>query len=240
MFKKLIIVVIFFCSIHGFGQTIIVDYVFNSKYLMRKDSLADSKNKETLFSKLNFQLLNSLKYKLIHSNNKSIFFSPEEALVFDNIEFEEGVEFKNTSISSMASVTYKDFLNTHTLQREYILDKAFVIDDLLNQYKWVILPGQKKINGFNCKLAKTWDVFGVEIFAWYSDSVPIVNGPSIYHGLPGLIFQIYSENFDFELISIKYLKDNANIAFTEEGEFIKQDEFVKLLKRKLGAFNIEY
>ncbi len=238
MIGKKIIYFIFLCSVHSFSQTVIVDYVFNSRYLVDKDGLDFSQNKETLFSKLNFQLLNSIKYRLIHSGHESIFFSPEDNSIFLNDE--DIMDFKDLSISKMASVTYKDFSKGQTLQREFILDKAFVIKDILNRYEWTLLSDQKKINGINCKLAKSEDVFGTVIFVWYSEDIPIINGPSIYHNLPGLIVQVNSEKFDFELVSIKYLKTNINIAFTEKGEFIKQNDFVELLKRKLEAYNIEY
>ena len=140
----------------------------------------------------------------------------------------------------MASVTYKDFSKNETLQREHILDKPFIIKDNLHSYKWTLLSNEKIINGIHCKLAKTEDVYGVEVYAWYAEAFPLVNGPSIYHGLPGLIIQINSVKYNFELISIKSVNKNANIVFAEKGEFIDQNNFVELLKKKLANFGFEY
>ncbi|MBA3987226.1 MAG: GLPGLI family protein, partial [Flavobacteriales bacterium] len=188
--KKFLILFTFMGSTICFSQTIIVDYVFNSKYLVEKDSIWSGKSEESILSKLNFKLLNSIKYQLIHSDNKSIFLSTVSSSVFVDLEKDDTIDLNDFKISNFTSVTYKDFSLNKTLQREYLLDKPFIIDDSLNYYKWKFLNEEKYINGIKCKLAKSKDVFGTTIFAWFTTDFPIPNGPSIYHGLPGLIIQI--------------------------------------------------
>jgi GLPGLI family protein len=232
---------IFICSILStscLGQTIIVEYVFNSKYFIQNDSV--NVNKESLTNKLNFELLNSIKYKLLHSEQKSIFLSSDSSPVFLDVENDESFNLKNFKISNFTSITFKDFAKNKTLQREFILDKSFIIDDELNSYNWQLLSDEKVINGFKCKLATSKDAFGIKVFAWFSNDIPIINGPSIYHGLPGLIIQINSEKFSFELISLKFMKRNTQINFEEKGELINQKDFVLLLNKKLQNLNIKY
>lgn len=224
----------------SFSQTVIIDYVFNSGYLNEKDSVQSNSKEESIYDNLNLKLLNSLKYQLVHSDNKSIFLSSENSSIFQDVEDDVTMDLDNFKISKFTSVVYKDFSQNKILQREYILDKQFIIDDSLNSYKWIFLDEEKIINGIKCKLARSVDVFGTNIHAWFSLDFPIPNGPSIYHGLPGLIIQIESEKFSFYLTSIKIVKSKTDISFTEKGEYINQVDFVELLFKKLKSFGIEY
>lgn len=239
---KILFFLIFFILLTkiSYSQTVIIDYVFNSRYLVEKDTVSTNKSEETLFDKLNFKLLNSIKYQLVHSESKSIFFSTEKSSIFKDLEEDKSIDLNNFKISNFTSVVYKDFSKNKSLQREYILDKQFIIDDSLNVYNWTFLNEEKIINGIRCKLAKSLDVFGTNIYACFSIDFPIPNGPSIYDGLPGLIIQIESEKFSFELTSIKIIKSKTDINFNEKGEFINQVDFVELLNKKLKSFGINY
>jgi len=73
---------------------------------------------------------------------------------------------------------------------------------------WVIINETKTLEGFLCKKATTSlskHGFTIKYTAWFSEKIPINDGPANYGGLPGLIFEISAENlFICNLINFKY------------------------------------
>lgn len=232
MFKKISILIFYFYLNFSFSQSIICEYIFtpNIKYINEK---IKSKDSSAVYKNININAFSNIKYILHHSNNNSIFFSSSNNLLFDNIEFSDNDIYKNTKISDFTSITFKDFKNKNSLQREYILDKKFIIVDSLQKYNWVVKNEIKNINGIECQLATTVDCFNNNIEAWFTLSVPISNGPSIYHDLPGLIIEINSKDFTFNLSKLKFFKKLIDIKFDEKGKNINQSDFVKLLNEKM-------
>lgn len=74
--------------------------------------------------------------------------------------------------------------------------------------QWTLVNESKKIGMWNCQKAitnykgRTWE-------AWFTDEVPISDGPYKFRGLPGLIVSIKDEenNHFFELIQIKKIHE---------------------------------
>ncbi|AZA86943.1 GLPGLI family protein [Chryseobacterium shandongense] len=70
--------------------------------------------------------------------------------------------------------------------------------------KWNIYSEKKKIGIYNCQKAKT--AYGDrEWTAWFTNDIPVNDGPYIFHDLPGLIITITDndEDYNFNLIQIK-------------------------------------
>ncbi len=103
----------------------------------------------------------------------------------------------------------------------------------LTIYDWEIKDKTQKISGYNCKLATLTDDKGVKVVAWYTDQIPINDGPSRFSGLPGLILQLqYGEKFFYTATSIK--KENDNIIIPKpEGNFMKPKEFDEYMSEML-------
>tara|TARA_R110002072_G_scaffold81897_1_gene187268 strand:+ start:147671 stop:148447 length:777 start_codon:yes stop_codon:yes gene_type:complete len=69
---------------------------------------------------------------------------------------------------------------------------------------WNIEDQYKEILGFKCQKASI-HYAGRDFIAWYSEEIPLSDGPYVFNGLPGLIMQIEDvQNFySFELIGIQ-------------------------------------
>ncbi|MCC3217850.1 GLPGLI family protein [Chryseobacterium sp. X308] len=80
--------------------------------------------------------------------------------------------------------------------------------------KWKILSDRKKIGSYNSQKAVI--TYGNrEWTAWFSNDIPINDGPYIFRGLPGLIVSVADGNdYKFDLVQIKnqltYLMSEQN------------------------------
>ena len=98
------------------------------------------------------------------------------------------------------SPDFKTFLVTRIGQT-----KMKVEDD--RKIIWKILPEKQKIGDFQTQKAET-EMFGRKWTAWFTDEIPIQEGPYKFHGLPGLILKISDEtkSHSYILNGIKNLK----------------------------------
>lgn len=84
-----------------------------------------------------------------------------------------------------------------------ILNSIFKFEPL-HSVVWKITSETKNINGYLCK--KAYGKYGEKnIIAWYTEKVPITEGPYTFKGLPGLVLDVYDEKeyFRFTMVSLK-------------------------------------
>ncbi|WP_445710362.1 GLPGLI family protein [Flavobacterium sp.] len=110
-----------------------------------------------------------------------------------DIEIESTVK----TIKSSKSILIKDFKNA-SYEMNYIRDnEETYIKDKIPVYNWEILEEYKEVNGFKCKKATTiMETYGykLNITAWFSEEIPINDGPITFNGLPGLILELNCSN----------------------------------------------
>lgn len=110
-----------------------------------------------------------------------------------DIEIESTVK----TIKSSKSILIKDFKNA-SYEMNYIRDnEETYIKDKLPIYDWKIFEEYKEVNGFNCKKATTTMVsygYKLNITAWFSEEIPVNDGPITFNGLPGLILELNCSN----------------------------------------------
>lgn len=70
---------------------------------------------------------------------------------------------------------------------------------------------------------------GRDYIAWYSEDIPISDGPYKFSGLPGLIFKIYDsqQQFTFELLNYSSLakEKQINLAYDKESKTLTEKKF---------------
>jgi GLPGLI family protein len=76
--------------------------------------------------------------------------------------------------------------NTIAMQRE-VFEQTYLIEDTLRKLEWKITGEIREIAGFECKKAVTKICDSVYVVAFYTDQIPVSNGPNSFTGLPGLI-----------------------------------------------------
>lgn len=91
--------------------------------------------------------------------------------------------------------------------------KIFIYDKILNvtynyeapeKAKWDLINETKIIQGYTCKKA-IGKYHHKTIIAWYTEEIPISEGPYTFKNLPGLVLEAYDskEHFHFTLESLK-------------------------------------
>ena len=90
------------------------------------------------------------------------------------------------------------------------------------------------VKGIECQRA-TLNYEGRVYEAWFTDIIPIKNGPYKFSGLPGLIMKIQDTNkeYVFDLVSIKYYEGNILIPNKEGVKTVIKIDFFKASKNRL-------
>ncbi|MDB5232014.1 MAG: hypothetical protein JWN76_2819 [Chitinophagaceae bacterium] len=165
---------------------------------------------------------NVSRYELIYSPYESVFRnipSTDEDQKFEN----NGTSI-TTKVNNTLRIQYHDFKNHLRLNTEELGGKEFVVKDSLPELNWVMLPGEKRILGYDCKKAagklirkdlvtKVYDrtvtvtpkIDTINVIAWYTTMIPFQIGPGKYNGLPGAILSVENNKgmilFDAQSIS---------------------------------------
>lgn len=149
--------------------------------------------------------------------NFTIYFTSNES-----IEIPLALNTKSTDIDENTRIEIIKGKNTFILKRnkskelvlsDYLGFKPRLIIDTLQNFNWVLTKEKKKIVNFNCIKATT-RFRGRNYIAWFTEDVPIQNGPWKFCGLPGLIVKINDDKliFNWELTGINLkAKFNRNV-----------------------------
>jgi len=141
--------------------------------------------------------------------------------------------------STKVPFIYKDFNSKELYYSESIFRNQYLVSDTLDNFNWNITDEKKIIENYNCKKAKT-KFRGREFEAWFSESIPIPNGPWKFCGLPGLILEVYDTDniYNFKLIGIdiKSKIDNSFINIPKDyniKEVLAYNKFIEIYNNKL-------
>lgn len=177
-------------------------------------------------------------------------------LYFDNtrsIEFTQGTNFARVSKSdneifetkvlksnSKRRFIYKDFKKKKLVIRTGIDTKNYLIEDTLDNFKWRISNEKKKILKFECIKATT-NFRGRDYEAWFTEDIPIQNGPWKFCGLPGFIVAIKdkSGSYSYELreIDLQAKFEPKIISLPEDfssEKKITHKQFISLYRQKVA------
>ena len=113
----------------------------------------------------------------------------------------------------------------------------YIIEEILPQINWSIIPEFKKIGELKCHKAIT-RFRGRTYEAWFAPSVPSNIGPWKFHGLPGLIVDIREVNNHcrMQCLSYKWLSEKSEINPPSNGLAITLEEFIRMRDRSADAF----
>jgi len=146
-------------------------------------------------------------------------------------------------------IIYKSHQTKELICRDGFNAKPFVIQDEYPSIKWSILDSVKSIKGINCQKAEG-DFRGRHYIAWFTNKIPIPDGPWKLCGLPGLILEAYDEKKHFKFLceGIEFPRSiSEKINPPTGGEEIKFLAFHKLLKntyedlpKKMKALNEQF
>lgn len=121
--------------------------------------------------------------------------------------FKTGTEYPDDIFSNKLLFNYKVIKN-HSSKEITFKDviggyESYSYKENIN-FKWNISDEKLKIENYNCLKATTFFA-GRKWIAWFTEQIPIWDGPYKFYGLPGLILKLYDteEEFIWEMIGIK-------------------------------------
>lgn len=176
-------------------------------------------------------------FSYIYSNKKSIqnLISLEKTSIDTSYIEKYGNKYQTTStVNRPSSITYfKNF----DLKKYKVLftqnEKDANIKESLPVFNWQLTEENKTINGYTCKKATTRNTTfnsNQSIVAWYTDQIPVNDGPMHYNGLPGFIIQVEIGNNSI-LTFDKLVFNKENTAIEEPNNSARELSFSEYSKQ---------
>lgn len=135
-----------------------------------------------------------------------------DSLINNNIPFPKDMTLNTSDI-----IIHKNNSNEYS-QYDLLENTVLQLQMTANQ-KWNLSTEKKKVQDINLqKAVTTWG--GRNWTAWFSNEILFQEGPYKFHGLPGLIVEIYDDrnNYHFQLVK------SEKIMNEEENQFIEMSK----------------
>jgi len=151
----------------------------------------------------------------------------------------ENLKFEITIPTPKRLLYYKNLSKRNLIKRAYIFTKLFIVKDSIPKITWQLYDEEKTIaNTYVCK--KAIGEFRGRIYTvWFTEQIPISNGPWKLGGLPGLILEAYDEDKEvvFEFVSLKRSNDDKDfkkeIENIDTTKTISWEEYARLFRKKI-------
>ena len=129
---------------------------------------------------------------------------------------------------------YKDYKKNEIRVRDNINIYSMVYTDELKAQDWEILTDTATISGYHCQKAQcAWR--GRNWEAWFTQEIPIGEGPWKFYGLPGLITKLHDtkKHYSFELIGFQEIEEPIETKI-KNSQKIERKEFIRTAYGKKG------
>lgn len=151
-------------------------------------------------------------------NEKESIFKSNNRIKHDSLIAEINKLGNSQAGNALVSALPKYDINT-TIHKKIKTNKLTISESIADQWystdftfptTWFLENDVKTIHSYKCKKAKI--SFGGRIWdAWYAPEIPFQDGPYKFHGLPGLILEIYSEDGDYSFTTSGIIHSEAQI-----------------------------
>jgi GLPGLI family protein len=182
-----------------------------------------------------------LNYVVIFNNKESIELAIKQNIDEDKIlesSTEGNIQKIKVVKSSKPDFIFKDYKASKIINSENIGFSKYLVIDTLNNFQWKITTDHKLISGYDCLKANT-TFRGRNYEAWFTEAIPIPNGPWKFGGLPGLILEVYDTekiyNFKMTGINVKDKIDENVIVVPNQynmKDLMSYDKFMVLYRKK--------
>lgn len=135
--------------------------------------------------------------------------------MMDMLLMKGSIDLRGMRMSSIGWHVYKNYPEGKNLYVDPQGDEGYRVEETAEVPEWTIVSDSTAtILGYNCTMA-TANYKGRIWMAYYTEDIPIDNGPWKLCGLPGLIMKAYdSENhYIFEAIGMKQVEDVQLITY---------------------------
>jgi GLPGLI family protein len=176
--------------------------------------------------------------------NTNLYMKGKESFhLYSDLDEKSNFDEQNSTFSFASSKEniffYKDFESNTITYKDYIFSKSFVIKENIPKINWQIYKEEKIIaNTYLCQ--KAIGKFRGRLYtAWFTQQIPISNGPWKLGGLPGLILEAYDEDREviFDFVSFKKSKNVVDLnSFNIPKNTISWANFVSIYRKKFKQF----
>lgn len=180
--------------------------------------------------------INNMVNLYLQKNNKSLFQDGGKYKIDSIIQQQKLTILPSIPMYSVNHVIYKDLRKQQIVYSEVIDNINFGYNEDISDFKWKLLDGKKIILNFQCNEAKL-DFHGRNYTAWYTNDIPISDGPYKFAGLPGLILEIYDSDNNFHYTALAINKKRMNIIYdqsfnTIDRKKLRDSKINNILKHK--------
>lgn len=195
--KVLITFILIIIGTFGFSQTYDVTYQRTRKKIYNKGLSPE------MLKTLNIAISKTIRvFHLLHFNGKSKFF-------LDHALFDGELDDDPRKMTGFFE-TYKDFSEGNCVHVGDVVGKNTAVRERFDEiFNWQIeYDRDTTIFGLTCHRATT--LYNEDpVVAWFSNSIPIMDGPSRYAGLPGLILRVEMTDELVEVSDILIIENTA-------------------------------
>ncbi|WP_196896085.1 GLPGLI family protein [Aureivirga marina] len=237
-----IILALFFIPTLVFSQNFSGTAIYQSKINVEVDLDKDSTNTALQNPEIKKMIQQQLKKQFekryfLNFTSKEANFIEEEKLEVENPAVQVKV-FGGTSTKQ--GVLYKNIAKKDYKAEKEFFGKRFLVVDKMPEYNWEMTNETKKIGNYTCHkaIAKTEES---TVTAWYTMQIPLSIGPDLYSGLPGMILEINDGKRQFLCTKITLNpKKEIEIKIPKNGKKVKQEQFEKIVEKKVKAFSDQH
>lgn len=257
---SLIIVLLLSSLVYGQEIEGIATYKSHQKFDIELDDHVSDDMKEQLMAMMRKQT--QKEYNLQFTENESEY--KQEEMLDDNTTISGGGMQIVIAGSGGNDVRYKNLTEQRYVEQVEMFGKQFLIKDKLEQPEWELHKETKNIGQYTCfkatyKTTRTVMVAEsssdgvnsdgsehteeeeIEVVAWYTPQIPVKNGPSEYHGLPGLILEV-NDGIETLLCTKIVLNPEKALDIKEpnKGKEVSDAEYRDILEKKMKEMNEQF
>lgn len=124
---------------------------------------------------------------------------------------------------------------------EIFFDEELYVKENNFDWNWQLEEEVKQIGNFTCQKATT-TFRGRDYIAWFASSIPVSFGPWKFHGLSGLILEVYDLNGEFHIQAknIKIGQESCDIYIDTEELDDKTMDIQAYLDRQDELIDIDF
>jgi len=168
--------------------------------------------------------------------NNSIFKSDQKAK-YDSLSLESTKKSFQTPVNGKVIIDFSKIPKAYFIPEVYKAENRIsIFDKILNvtyeyesvqKINWILINETKTTSTYKCRKA-IGKYRNKNITVWYTEAIPISEGPYTFKGLPGLVVEAYDDKdyFHFLLVSLKNIKQPIvtikNTIKTDYQKFVKK------------------
>jgi len=140
---------------------------------------------------------------------------------------------QNMPRSEFNTSVFKNLNKNEVWVQHNLAQDQFLYQEEAIPLQWEFTDDSKMIEQYLALKAIT-SFGGRDYEAWFTLEIPILDGPYVFNGVPGLILELYDTNKDyhFNLVSIQPLKDNYVIdSEKSNSKQVSKKEFIQAYKK---------